>query len=85
MKRLDDMAEEVKDLPQHLRKLYQESIKDIPSGAVRQKLAGILKRRHLAFARHHLDVRHFSAIQHEIDTACAAPVRERVRRTPRGV
>ena len=79
-----NMIEEVKDLPQHLRELYQESIKEIPSGAVRQKLASILKRRHLAFARHHLDAGHFSAIQHEIDTACAAPVRERVRRTPRG-
>ena len=78
-----NMAKEVKDLPQNLRELYQESIKDIPSGGIRQKLAGILNRRHLAFARHHLDVGHFSAIQHEIDTACVAPVRERVRRTPR--
>ena len=44
----------------------------------------MLVQRQGAFARHKLDLGHCTVVKHEINTACAAPVKERVRPTPRG-
>lgn len=77
-------AIKTEDLPEHLQTLYADSVQEDTPAAIRQKLAGTLKRRHAAFASHRLDGGHFVPIKHQINTACAAPVRERVRRTPQG-
>ena len=55
---------------------------ELPS--VRQWLAGLLVRRQRAFARNRTDLGSFNKIKHEINANGAAPVREWVRRTPRG-
>ena len=54
----------------------------VPS--TRNLLRNVLVQRQGAFARHKLDLGHCTVVKHEINTACAAPVKERVRPTPRG-
>ena len=71
-------------VPEHLQELYHETCRHVNSPSVRQRLAGLLVRRQRVFARNCTDLGSFTKIKHEINTNGAAPVRERVRRTPRG-
>ena len=72
-------------VPEHLQELYQETCHHVTSPSVRQRLAGLLVQRQRAFARNRTDLGSFTKIKHEINTNGAAPVRERVRHTPRGL
>ena len=76
--------EETDTLPEHLRELYSDTVKDISSNSVRTRLKETLLKTPNAFARNKLDLGHCTILKHEIDTACAASVKERVRPTPRG-
>ena len=84
----EDMSQEVEteaeELPEHLRPLYISTAQGLSVPSIRQQLRVLLCRRSGAFAWHKLDLGKFTGISHEINTACAAPVRERVRPTPRG-
>lgn len=71
-------------VPEHLKELYASTVENIGSPAIRQKLAGILVNRRKAFAQHRLEYGNFDQIKHTINTGCAAPFRDRVRKTPRG-
>ena len=71
-------------IPEHLKDLYASAAQGISDPALHNKLQDILCRRQGAFARHKMDLGHFTAICHEINTGFAAPVKERVRPTPRG-
>ena len=71
-------------VPEHLQSLYTSTAADVHTAAVRLRLKQLLIRRQGAFARHKLDLGNFSEIKHEIDTGFAAPVKQRVRPTPRG-
>ena len=76
---LPDPETEAQDLPEYLGALYITTAQGI-----RQQLRVMLCHRKGAFAQHKLDLGRFSSIPHEINTACAAPVRARVRPKPRG-
>lgn len=73
-------------IPEHLKTLYEETSKDIESAEQRRKLADILVRYQKAFAASKTDVGtlKIADIKHKIDTGCAAPIRQPLRRTPRG-
>ena len=77
------IQQEADELPEYLRGLYQNCSANL-SCAERQQLRCILNRRKDAFARNKLDLGCYNGIEHEINTACAAPVRQRVRPTPKG-
>ena len=80
----NEVVREGQGLPSHLHDLYVSAAQGIPDPAVRKQLCEILGRRQGAFAKHKLDVGYFTDICHEINTDFAAPVKERVRPTPRG-
>ena len=81
---LPDPETEAQYLPEYLRALYVTTAQGIQVPFMRQQLRMMLCHRKGAFAHHKLDLGRFSGIPHEINTACAAPVRERVWPTPRG-
>ena len=80
----DIVTEEAEAVPEHLRSLYINTALGVQVPSVRGMLCQLLSRRECAFARHKLDLGHCTLVEHEINTACAAPVKERVRPTPRG-
>ena len=80
----DEVEEESRSLPEHLRELYIQTTQGIRVPATCTKLKQILTQRQSAFAKHKLDLGHFTKIRHEINTGFAAPVKEQVRLTPRG-
>ena len=71
------------DLPPHLRDLYERSGKEL-SDQQRKGLKTLLVGHADVFAAHDLDLGCFAAVQHEINTEDATPIRERLRRCPRG-
>ena len=78
------LEQEAQAVPEHLQQLYRTTARGIRVPSVRRRIQSLLCQRQGAFARHKLDLGTFSEVQHEINTACAAPVRQRVRPTPRG-
>ena len=75
---------EATQLPEHLQDLYITTAKRIVNPDARQQLRSLLQDRQSAFARNKADLGCFKGASHEINTAFAAPVRERVRPTPKG-
>ena len=71
-------------VPEHLQELYEESCKSINSAKLRQRLAQMLIERKSAFAKSKLDLGCCSVLKHHINTAGAAPIRQPLRRTPKG-
>ena len=77
------IQQEADELPEYLRGLYQNCSANL-SCAERGQLRCILNRPKDAFARNKLDLGCYNGIENEINTAYAAPVRQRVRPTPKG-
>ena len=78
------LEQEAQAVPEHLQQLYRTTARGIRVPSVRRRIQSLLCQRQGAFGRQKLDLGTFSEVQHEINTACAAPVWQRVRPTPRG-
>jgi len=71
-------------IPSHLVELYDRCSQGIDSDDVRNQLACLLIARQGAFAKDKLDLGNFKLAKHSINTGGANPVRQAVRRTPKG-
>ena len=71
-------------VPPHLLQLFQDSCKNIKEEKDKQALADILIRNQHAFAKSKTDLGDCSIIKHKINTGESAPIRQPLRRTPRG-
>ena len=69
-------------IPPHL--LFQDSCKNIKEEKDKQALADILMRNQHAFAKSKTDLGDCSITKHKINTGESAPIRQPLRRTPRG-
>ena len=78
------LEQEAQELPEHVRELYVRTAMTIAEVAGRKRLKEVLTDRQEAFARNKLDFGCFKGLKHEINTGCAAPIRDRVRPTPEG-
>ena len=69
------------ELPEHIQELYEKSITDLDMHQ-RTALKRLLYEYSDVFAVNDFDLGNFTAIQHNIDTGDARPVKLRMRRTP---
>jgi hypothetical protein len=74
-------SEPTTEVPEHLQDLLERSAKELDPSE-REKLAELLTEFQDVFARSEFDFGNFTALEHEIDTGDAHPIRERMRRTP---
>ncbi|KAK3098956.1 hypothetical protein FSP39_024662 [Pinctada imbricata] len=72
-----------KIVPEHLKELFKESVVKL-SGTQKQSVADLLSEYADIFAKSDFDLGKFTAVQHQIDTSDAKPVRQPARRTPLG-
>jgi hypothetical protein len=70
-----------REMPDHLQNLLERSSREL-SGEQRGQLADLLTEFQDVFARCEFDFGAFTALEHRIDTGDAAPLKERMRRTP---
>ena len=70
-----------REIPEHLKKLYDASIGNLDAEQ-QQKLKQLLCDYPDVFARHDFDLGTVTAIQHNVDTGTAKPIKQRMRRTP---
>lgn len=68
-------------LPQHLNELYEKSISQLNQNQ-QTRLRKLLFKHQESFAKSKNEVGKCSILKHSIDTGCAAPVRQPLRRTP---
>ena len=80
----DVLLQEVTGMPSHLEELYMTTARTIMEEPVRHSLRSLLIPRQDAFAKSKLDLGTFKGIEHDINTAFAVPVRQRIRPTPKG-
>ena len=73
--------EQEREIPEHLKKLYDASIGNLDAEQ-QQKLKQLLCDYPDVFARHDFDLGTVTAIQHNVDTGTAKPIKQRMRRTP---
>ena len=71
-------------VPEHLKALYEDSIRNLKTDKEKQMLAEVLRQYEDAFAKSPTDLGRCSVLKHKIDTAGAAPIRQPMRRTPQG-
>ena len=69
------------DVPEHLRQLAIDSSEDL-TPEQRRELESVLVEFRDVFARDDFDLGNFTALEHEIDTGDARPIKQRMRRTP---
>ncbi|XP_056003459.1 uncharacterized protein LOC130046578 [Ostrea edulis] len=69
------------EVPEHLKDLLDRSSKEL-TPEERRMLADLLNEFQDVFATGEFDFGNFTALEHEIDTGEARPVKERMRRTP---
>jgi hypothetical protein len=69
------------EVPDHLQGLLERSSKEL-TPPEREKLAELLNEFQDVFVRGEFDFGNFTALEHEIDTGDARPVKERMRHTP---
>jgi hypothetical protein len=74
-------SEPVAEVSEHLQDLLERSAKELDPSE-REKLAELLTEFQDVFARSEFDFGGFTALEHEIDTGDAHPIKERMRRTP---
>ena len=74
----------IQHIPEHLKDLYKQTCKSLEYDTQRERFAKVLLKHADAFALNKTDLGSCSLVQHKIDTAGAAPVRQPVRRTPKG-
>ena len=79
----DVLEQEAADLPAHVVGLYTGTAGRIEDPALRRKLHDILTNYSDTFSRNSIDIGRCNVAEHYIDTGFAAPVREKVRPTPR--
>ena len=79
------VAGEVKEklLPQHLQEMFTRSCEDLSKGE-EETLCSLLQEFQDVFASSDLDLGHFTALEHGIDTGNHPPIKQRMRRTPLG-
>ena len=70
-------------MPEHLRELFSQTMKGPPNEHL-TVLGTLLIEYQDIFAQHDLDIGCLKALKHKIDTGSAAPVKQRMRRTPIG-
>ena len=67
------------ELPSYLKDLYERGCQSIYH---KNKFAQVLNKHKDTFAKNKTDLGSYCGIKHKINTACAAPVRQPLRRTP---
>ncbi|VDI79723.1 nucleosome-remodeling factor subunit BPTF [Mytilus galloprovincialis] len=79
------VAGDVKEklLPQHLQEMFTRSCEDLSKGE-EETLCSLLQEFQDVFASSDLDLGHFTALEHGIDTGNHPPIKQRMRRTPLG-
>ena len=70
-------------IPEHLRDLFERSCKNLNVEEQKQ-LAYVLIEFQGVFSKKDFDLGHFTAIKHKIGTGDAKPIRQPMRRTPKG-
>ncbi|VDI25419.1 Hypothetical predicted protein [Mytilus galloprovincialis] len=83
LEQLDSGKDILSCIPEHLQDMFMKSKKNLSFDQSRE-LAKLLVQFQDIFAKNELDIGHFTKIKHRIDTGDAAPVKERLRRTPLG-
>lgn len=78
-----ELGSVVQRLPEHIQGLFEGAVHDL-SDSEKIDVAKLLLEYEDVFSKHDLDLGHFTAITHKIDTGDAAPVKQRMRRTPLG-
>ena len=71
-------------LPEYLHDLYLKSCEKIENAKVQEKLGQLLIKHKNVFAKDKSDLGYCDLVEHEINTGMAAPIREPMRRVPRG-
>jgi len=71
------------NIPEHLKELFKRSINNLDLEQSKE-LAKLLIHFQDIFSKNELDIGHYTQIKHIIDSGNAAPVKERMRRTPIG-
>ena len=77
--RAEEPVEQI--IPEHLEQLNETSIENL-NAEQQQNLKKFLCDHQDVFAKHDFDLGTVTAIQHDIDTGTAQPVKQRMRRTP---
>ena len=72
------------ELPQHVQKLYIDTLPCLDNGNQARRLREVLIKYADVFAKHDLDIRHFSELVHYIKTGQANSIKQHMRRTPLG-
>ena len=70
-----------KPLPTKLHALYEDACKEIPNDA-REKVKQLLIEYEDVFSKDDFDIGNVTAVEHQINTGEAAPIKQRLRRTP---
>ena len=68
-------------LPEHLQEMFNKSTVNL-SREQQSKFRELLKKHSSVFASSDLDLGEFSAVEHTIETGQAAPIKQKMRRTP---
>ena len=71
------------DIPIHLEELFNSS-SSLLNGQQKNKLKCLLQKHESTFAKSKLELGKCSLIKHEINTGLATPIRQAMRRTPKG-
>ena len=71
-------------VPEHLRELYEKSCKNVIHDRDKTKLADIFRKHEKTFAKNKQDLGKCSLIKHKINTGTALPIKQPMRRTPKG-
>ncbi|XP_013406278.1 uncharacterized protein LOC106170829, partial [Lingula anatina] len=73
-----------RDLPEHLQDLFERSSEELDSNEM-VALCETLRDYEDVFAKHDLDLGCMKGVKHTINTGSAAPVKQKLRRTPLGM
>ena len=72
------------EMPDYLTETYQRNCEKIESQKTKSRLASFLIKHQKTFAANKLDNGRFNLLKHKINTGLSAPIRQPLRRTPRG-
>ena len=71
-------------VPVHLEKLLIESCENLNNVHDRDTMRELLNKHEIIFAKNKMDLGNCSLLKHKIDTGFASPIRQPMRRTPKG-
>ena len=72
------------NIPPHLLQLFNESLENLSNEEEIETLRKLLEKHEATFAKNKMDLGKCSILKHKIDTGFAAPIRQQMRRTPKG-